>query len=313
MAEAVPQLLCLRSEPLPPGTGVLICVVRDEMTHLPHFLAHHRSIGVRRFAFIDNLSSDGTGEYLLAQPDCDLYRIDSPWRNSGHGAVWRNLLVQRYAGASWWLGIDADELTIYDGWPGRELDSLASSLRSAGRQVGTGIMLDMYGPGPILATHVAPGESLIEACPLFDGDGYTIEEPADWRAENFPRLNIRGGPEMRAVRGRSVHGWLAKNPLILGPGILFRDPHTVLPAPLNFMRPQLALLHLRWFDHFARKIERVRRWREHTPGSITAYEQVADRLVTESGFSFAYPGSTRLLSGRQLVELGLLDPAPVTT
>ncbi len=308
MVAAAPGLIGVRTSGRTPGTGVVSCVVRDEMTHLPHFLAHHREIGVRRFAFVDNLSSDGTVDYLLAQPDCDVYRHGGDVLAAASGAVWRNLLLRRYPDAPWQLGIDADELAVYDGWPGREIDAVAAALTRAGRGSATGIMIDLYGPGPILETRVGPGQSLLEACPLFDGDGYTIEQPVDWRAENFPRLNIRGGPEMRAIRGRSEYGWLAKNPLILAPDVVFRDTHTVLPVEQNFAHPQLAILHLRWFDHFAGKLERVRAWRQHRPGSIHAYEQVAVRLEAEPGFSFSYAGSRRLESGRQLVTLGLIDP-----
>ena len=36
------------------------------MTVLPHFLAHYRGLGVGCFVMVDNLSDDGTREYLLA-------------------------------------------------------------------------------------------------------------------------------------------------------------------------------------------------------------------------------------------------------
>ncbi len=286
---------------------MLIGVVRDEMTHLPHFLAHHRALGVSRFAFVDNRSVDGTRDFLLAQPDCDVYAHDGGWLDAACGAVWRNLLIVRYAAAPWHLGIDADELTVYDGWPGRGIDEAVAALRAAGRRCGTGLMLDMYGAGPILTTRVAPGQGLLDACPWFDGDGYTFDMPPDGHT-GPPMLNIRGGPEMRAVRQRSDFGWLAKNALIIEPGILFRNPHALEPEALNFTHPQLALLHVRWFDHFAGKLERLRGWRQHTAGSIDAYESVGARLLAEPSFSFYYPGSVQLESGRQLVELGLISP-----
>jgi len=165
--------------------------------------------------------------------------------------VWRNLLLDRYGEAGWRLSIDADETVVYPGWPALKLDGFAASMRAAGRQVVNSIMLDMYGPGPVLTCHPGQDGDLLTACPLFDGNGYTIEPPADWRQERFPRLNIRGGPEMRAIRPRPAFGWLAKIALVLEPGILYRDPHTVYPFELNFDAPRMALLHFRFCSAIA--------------------------------------------------------------
>jgi len=41
MAEAALGLEVLQVRPLPAGMGVVIVAVRDELTHLPHFLRHH--------------------------------------------------------------------------------------------------------------------------------------------------------------------------------------------------------------------------------------------------------------------------------
>ncbi len=305
MAEAAPGLVPLKVAPLAAGMGVVIAAVRDEITHLPHFLRHHRAAGAHRFAFIDNASADGTLEYLLAQPDCDVYRHAGDYLLSSASAVWRNLVLDRYPEASWRLSIDADENVVYPGWPAVSLDAFAAAMRAAGRPVVNSIMLDMYGPGPVLTTRAGADGDLLGACPLFDGEGYTIEQPSDWRADRFPRLNIRGGPEMRAIRPRPDFGWLAKSALVLEPGILFRDPHTVYPFELNFDVPRMALLHFRFFSQLAPKLARLREGRA-TPGAVEAYDQVAARLKAEPLFSFAYGDSVAFHSPKQLVERGLI-------
>lgn len=307
MAEAAPGLDTLRVAPLSPGAGVVIAAVRDEITHLPHFLRHHRAAGARRFAFIDNGSVDGTLAYLLAQADCDVYRHTGDYLLSSASAVWRNLVLDRYPEAAWRLSVDADETVVYPGWPAVSLDVFAAAMRAAGRQVVNSIMLDMYGPGPVLATRPDEAGNLLAACPLFDGDGYTIERPADWRADRFPRLNIRGGPEMRAIRPRPDFGWLAKTALVLEPGIIFRDPHTVYPFELNFDVPRMALLHFRFFSHLAPKLARLREGRA-TKGAVEAYDQVAARLKAEPSFSFAYAGSVAFGTPEELVERGFISP-----
>ena len=308
MAEAAGGLEPLQVQPLPPGMGVVIAAVRDEITHLPHFLRHHRAAGVRRFAFIDNGSVDGTLPYLRAQPDCDVYRHRGDYLLSAASAVWRNLLLERYASAGWCLSIDADEAAVYPGWPARGLDDFAATMRAGGRRVVNSIMVDMYGPGPVLNANPGPDGDLLAACPLFDSDGYTMEMPADWRGDRFPRLNIRGGPEMRAIRPRPrpEFGWLAKMALVLEPGILYRDPHTVYPFELNFDEPRMALLHFRFFSAIAAKLARIHE-RRATPGAVAAYDLVAAQLQADPGFSFAYPGSVEFRSPEQLVQQGLIS------
>src|SRR4030095_5576466 len=61
---------------------VVVCVVRNERTMLPHFLAHYRRLGAQHFVFIDNLSDDGTRDWLLAQPDVVLYSTDTDYCDS---------------------------------------------------------------------------------------------------------------------------------------------------------------------------------------------------------------------------------------
>lgn len=306
MAEAARDLESLQVRPLPPGSGVVIASVRDEITHLPHFLRHHRAAGAGRFAFIDNASVDGTLPYLLAQPDCDVYRHRGDFLLSSASAVWRTLLLERYARASWCLSVDADETAVYPGWPAVSLEAFAAGMRARGLQVVNSIMLDMYGAGPVLTSRPAGDGDLLAACPLFDGDGYTIERPADWRRDRFPRLNIRGGPEMRAIRPRPEFGWLAKTALVLQPGIVYRDPHTVYPFELNFDEPRMALLHFRFCSAIALKLSRVRE-RRATPGAVLAYDKVAARLRAEPSFSFAYAGSVEFSSPEQLVDRGLIS------
>jgi len=48
---------------------LVVCVVRNEMALVPHFLAHYRLLGVKCFVFVDNCSDDSTREYLFEQPD----------------------------------------------------------------------------------------------------------------------------------------------------------------------------------------------------------------------------------------------------
>lgn len=303
------ELKPVRRRPLPASEGVVICVVRDEAELLPHFLRHYREMGVKCFAFVDNGSTDSTVAFLVEQPDCHVFQHIGNFRAAVAGMAWKNLMLQEFAASSWYLSVDADEFAVYDGWPATPLDEFAARLGRAGRSAATGIMVDMYGEGPIGAARLRPDRTLFDICPCFDGDGYAIALPADWRAEDFPRLNIRGGPMMRLF-GEDRLGWLAKTPLLLEPGIFYRDPHTTAPMALNLALPHIALLHFRFLASIGDKIRRVAERRMHSPENTSTYVKLGEKLAQNPDFSVAYPGSVRFTSPRQFVERGMIQPAP---
>ncbi|MEO8668663.1 MAG: glycosyltransferase family 2 protein, partial [Bauldia sp.] len=239
------SLKTLKKSGLPVNSGLVLCHVRDEIELLPHFLTHYRSLGVRRFAFVDNGSIDSTLPFLLDQADCDVFQFLGDFREAAAGMIWKNLLMTEYRAAPWFLSVDADEHAVYDGWPDLPLDDFASAMNRNGLAAVTAIMVDMYGPGPVRETVVADGASFFDVSPLFDGEGYSVSMPDDWRGDSFPRLVIRGGPIERLL-GAEKSAWWVKTPLILEPGISFHDPHSVYPPALNFVAPRIALLHFRW-------------------------------------------------------------------
>src|SRR5262249_4965225 len=57
-----PELELITAErdwPEPVGVAAFVSI-RDELPNLPEFLRHHRGIGVRRFFFVDHMSTDGS-------------------------------------------------------------------------------------------------------------------------------------------------------------------------------------------------------------------------------------------------------------
>ena len=60
-----------------PTDIVAVIVARNEALRLPDCLSHHRRLGVKRFAIIDNGSTDESQDFLLTQPDVDIFYIHS--------------------------------------------------------------------------------------------------------------------------------------------------------------------------------------------------------------------------------------------
>lgn len=149
------------------GEVSVFAVARNERVLMPHFLAHYRALGVRRFAIADNLSTDGTREYLLAQPDVRLYSVDTPYKLSHYGVAWQQAMLAEHAQGRWALVVDIDELLV---WPGCETETLAARcarLAAGGHDAALALMVDMYPEGPLDSADFERGAPFAEA-PCFD-------------------------------------------------------------------------------------------------------------------------------------------------
>ena len=206
--EALPHLKTIRSSAIKSSEGIVLCNVRDEAELLPHFLKHYREIGVKRFAFVDNGSTDQTLPFLLDQSDCDVFQFSGSFKYSRAGMIWKNLLILTYMSAKWFFSADADEHAVYDGWPSIGLDEFANRMSLKGRSAVTALMVDMYSNGPIAKAHIEPSRSLLETCPFFDGDGYEIMLPENWREDDFFKLAAAAGQCTGSLARRaSWVGW----------------------------------------------------------------------------------------------------------
>jgi len=86
-------------------------VGRNEIARLPLFLSHYRKLGVARFRYIDNGSTDGSAEYLQAQPDVDwIYEMQTYGPDNLWGCRWQTAEIRRFCPDAWVLALDVDEL-----------------------------------------------------------------------------------------------------------------------------------------------------------------------------------------------------------
>jgi hypothetical protein len=123
---------------------IVICVVRNENVMLPHFLAHYRGLGVRGFIFVDNLSDDGTREYLFEQEDVVLYSADTEYKYSHFGVAWQQAILGNHCVGKWVLLADADEFLVFPGSDHRSLWNLVEELDAGGHDAALTLMIDMY-------------------------------------------------------------------------------------------------------------------------------------------------------------------------
>ncbi|EIC22588.1 glycosyltransferase family 2 protein [Thiorhodovibrio frisius] len=128
---------------------VVIAVLRNEATLLPHFLAHYRQLGIHRFIIIDNGSDDGSRETLLVQPDVLLYHAPGEYRHAQYGVAWQQAALGNLCAGQWTLLVDADEFLVYPGYPERPLTRLLSALDDQGRDAALTPLIDRYPQGDL--------------------------------------------------------------------------------------------------------------------------------------------------------------------
>ena len=146
---------------------LLIAVARNERVLAPHFLEHYRSLGVRAFVFIDNLSDDGTREFLASQPDVVLYSADTEYRHSHYGVSWQQAVLGAHALGKWVVLADLDEFLVYPGCEQRPIGEWLAEMEAGGHDAARVMMVDMYPEGAMDDadfTRQAP----FEAAPCFD-------------------------------------------------------------------------------------------------------------------------------------------------
>ncbi|MFZ2991225.1 glycosyltransferase family 2 protein [Ideonella sp.] len=128
---------------------LVIAVARNEAVLLPHFLAHYRRLGVRHFVLADNLSDDGSREFLLAQPDVVLYSVDTEYRHSHYGVAWQQAILGAHALGKWVVLADIDEFLVYPDCENVSLSAMLDAQSQQGHDALLTLMIDMYPKGDL--------------------------------------------------------------------------------------------------------------------------------------------------------------------
>lgn len=213
---------------------ILISVMQNELEKMPLFFAHYRKLGIEKFVIIDNMSSDGTMEYLAGQEDVEVYRVNEKFSGSVKEG-WICQILAQYGFRRWYLVVDADELLT---WPQMDQKSLCDMIKifQKKRQYRPlAIMLDMYSEG---ASYQKKSKNIYEDFCYFDKDSY-------YWIDNKTVDILSGGPRKRVLNNEA---WLSKTPLFyLRPFELFCCAHYMYPY-MKCRKPQcvLALLHYKF-------------------------------------------------------------------
>ncbi|NCG23745.1 MAG: hypothetical protein GWP47_06405, partial [Actinobacteria bacterium] len=122
----------------------LFTVIRNELWRLPWFIDYYRALGVDRFFFVDNDSTDGSLQWLLTQPDVHVFHTVTPYAIGRSGMVWINDLVSSFGQDGWVLYVDVDEALIFPGIEHHGLRDLTTYMQRKGQELAAGQMVDMF-------------------------------------------------------------------------------------------------------------------------------------------------------------------------
>ncbi|MEF2549282.1 glycosyltransferase family 2 protein [Aurantimonas sp. E1-2-R+4] len=289
------------SEPLAHDDIILISVLKNAERYLPSFLAHYRSLGVKRFAFVDDRSNDDTRALLLAAPDADIYESNVDYRGASGGLVWRDLLVDRYGQDRWYVSIDCDEYLVFPGSEKRTLMDFIADIESEGLKRALAVMIDIYPDAKLsdAPQHRPPDASPTVVCPLYDAEGYTIAN------EKFCTA-IRGGPRRRMF-GTDMR--MTKFPVIfVDRKTRFNSgsDHGPLPIQRNYSAVHAVLLHYKFSADSIKEFRTMYEWGTHFDGG-RFYKEILDHAAFGETMDFRYAQSTAFVDSEKLVAAGFIQ------
>lgn len=322
--------------PASPGEIRAFVPVRNEMLRLPHVLDYHRRLGVDRFFIIDNNSSDDTAAYLSQFQDCHVFFTADPY--SDGGVPWINQIMSQYAIGHWALYVDADELLTYPNQAAGNLPEFCRWLEENGFEAVYALMLDMYADKPVHEVKYEQKAPFVETTPWFDGDYQRVSRPGiPGLRPAFPPHQILGGPRTRVCYPNLMHRSAAfhwahavasklsqkvgiKSALLERAPLNFKMPLTRLRAdsryitshwttPLRIAPVTAALLHFKYFQDFAARVDTAVKQGAHYNGA-SEYLRYAQHLERDRGFSLVNENSRRYTGPASLMEAGLMQSTP---
>lgn len=281
---------------------ILLCVVKNDLEKVKLQIEYHRKIGVRHFAYIDNLSQDGTFEWLKEQSDVSLFSVSEKFHITVKDA-WKKQVTDLLGYDKWYLILDSDELFIYPGIEEKNINKYIDFLEYKKIKSTFSPMIDMYSDKKLFGRDVSPGGIMEEYC-FFDTDSYV-------KIKNGARYNVRGGPRARLFSTKS-------NPFYCGLGkyaltkvredmIIFA--HFNLPYKYNFgTKGAIAfLLHykflmqdsVKYMDHIKSGVM--------SSGGSSEYKVYMQLYEKNPELTFFYENAQKLNNSMDLMKINLID------
>jgi len=251
----------------------LICVFRDEVILLPHFIDYYKALGVSQFYLIDNDSVDQGSAYLQSRKDINikLFHTKESYRDSIFGTTWRNKCMKEFCQNEFCLNVDVDELLLLDKRRYSSIHSLAEKMKKEEKTVAPAILLDLY-PKEMNDTYKA-GQDFSEHSHYFDDLNNTYYRKRGILYSGFPWLE--GGLRARTLDTYNITHKFPIMYYIFNENTVEPNPHffsingkSFFDAPKVKLNPHpVILLHYKFIkpnflNYLKEQIENGEHWRD---------------------------------------------------
>ena len=276
---------------------IVVLCVKNDLERIKMLVEHYRALSVERFAFLDNGSDDGTFEWLLKQPDTDLYRCFEKYQSQVKEG-WMNRIVSHYGFDRWYILTDSDELVVYVGMEEHPIKDVINYARHNRIRRIKGLTIDMYSiNSPFRKT-----EDIRKEYKWMDVDTYYEEDVVTGQQVHRRFL---GGPRQRLMNSKVI---LSKYPLVyfakgtISDNAHFQYPHTLLPSsPCYF-----GILHFKFID---KDLKEYKRRAQNDSGFVNRgdlYRKYMDYIDNSGGASFMYEGSVEYKDSHTLEKIDFI-------
>lgn len=273
----------------------------NEAELIENLLNHYRAMTPCTFFVVDNMSEDGTVEYLSRQDDVRLWRTSESFAASGFGSTWINTLIAQHSSLDEYvLRIDADEFFVYPSMEDLSLPDFFRYLKRQGFEAVHGPMIDMYPEYPIYSdgSDLSPGDQTLRESRYFDAIYNEL-------GASVPPYNSGWGGMRNRIFGEAT--FLTKTVVIRGGGAIryYNANHYTTPA--YFSDVTCALLHYKFTPNSGKRYRTQIERGEHFNGGVR-YRRFLNTLSQRAPLIHA--GSQVYGGPADLIRTGFMRTSP---
>ncbi|MFW6015709.1 MAG: glycosyltransferase family 2 protein [bacterium] len=292
------------SPDLPYNEPILVCAVKNDLHRVKMQIEHHKSIGITNFVYIDNMSDDGTFEWLLEQ-EIDVYRVDDKYHAAVRSA-WIRQITDNYGYNRWYLILDSDELFTYPGMEIGKVKDLIAFAEKKKMNFVQSFMIDMYSKDKINSIiskdfDISKYDIKKNNC-YFDIDSYIVKK-------GLRGKEIIGGPRSRIFSDskEEFSPLLTKNPLVYLTKSDIYGTHYSMPYYKNFNNPVISgILHYKFLPTDGKKYVQIAKEGNYAGGSVE-YKQYIKVIRSNPNLCFYYNSSQKFTSSEDLLKINIID------
>ncbi len=244
----------IKKEELSELDVVLITAIKDSAPFLPFFIEHYVKIGITKFAFIDNNSTDNSVNIIQEFSSRKEISVDIWHTNDTYNGIklmgWRNRLMKYYGLGHWYICVDSDELLVCEQ---NNIHDLITFLKSENVLAAGAVMIDLYPKASFKDMTKISNKDIINEYRFFDKCNYT------YSANRKYKYRVFGGSRYRMFK---ITPSLQKFPVIFAtPDLIGINPHFWHPYNVNNKAKfNTGLLHYKFLpnhhDEYAKNAEK---------------------------------------------------------